>query len=289
MGFGLLKASPKTKTHQAQERGWEGFSQEGRADNDSSDEKKQAHLGCLLLKFSQRPCCSELWKGTNDYYEKQNSLLYKSYPEELGCLQHLDNSQAGVNSSTAWRNDQVYNLWSIHRASMPRYKIAPQEQRCLGSSGGSNQRKKIAHLQSPPLGRPLLRPAVPPQGRLTWGKHLGSSAWSSQLSQSQPLPPPPSSLISNSTVLIHLYWQDPPRSKKQKHNSHQLKPKMSSLTQWKEQLTQEKMLLNQRKECKFKLLHDSVSVGQAFIRRELLLWAYKNHTCPLLHSVTSHR
>ena len=78
-------------------------------------------VSCLfLLKFSQRPRYSELWEETNDYYEKQNNLLYKSSPGELGCLQHLEHGQAGVNSSTARRSDQVYNLQSVHRASVPR-------------------------------------------------------------------------------------------------------------------------------------------------------------------------
>lgn len=50
-------------------------------------------------------------------------------------------------------------------------------------SGGLYKGEMIAHLQSHPLGKSQLQPAVQPQEVLTRGKHLGPSAWPNRLSQ----------------------------------------------------------------------------------------------------------
>ena len=81
-GIRIVQSFTLTRKSTSHIREWEGLSQWARADNASSDKKKQAHLGVshsFLLKFPQRPCCSGLWKGTNDFFEKQN-IFYKSFP-----------------------------------------------------------------------------------------------------------------------------------------------------------------------------------------------------------------
>lgn len=50
-------------------------------------------------------------------------------------------------------------------------------------SGGFYKGEMIADLQSRPLGKSRLQPAVQPQEVLTRGKHLGPSAWPDQLGQ----------------------------------------------------------------------------------------------------------
>ena len=154
-------------------RAWGGLSQWARADNASSDKKKQAHLGVsrsFLLKFPQRPCCSGLWKGTNDFFEKQN-IFYKSFPEGLGCLQHLENSQVGVNSSTAWRSDQVYNVWAGSRASVP--NISPRVALAgeIPLRGDFIRRGRWLLIDNHVhLGESQLPTAVQAQEDLSWGK-----------------------------------------------------------------------------------------------------------------------
>lgn len=266
-GFRLLKASQRTDMHQPGDRGWEGPSQQTVIQVTRSRPSWSVFCS-FLLKFSQRPCCSGLWKKINDYYEKQNIPLYKSFPEGSGCLQYLEDGQGSVNSSTAWRSVQVYNPWSVHRASVPNSSprgAVPGE--LLGDSTREDDCSSTVTSTWESLCFNQLC-------NLTWGKCCGPSAWRNQLSQrGNHHPRLPSSLIFSLVVLTHLYQQDPPRSKKQKFSSHQLKPKTNLLTQWKEALIQEKKTLNQRKKYKLNLLHHSVRVGWALPRRGLLIWA----------------
>lgn len=141
-------------------------------------------VSCLfLLKFFQRSCCPGLWKGTNDYYEKQN-ILYESFPKGLGCLPHLEDGQASINSSATWRSGQVYGLGSVQRAGMLSSTpwAAPPE----SSSGGGVLwvRGRWSLLYGCfHLGESLLPLAVQPQEGVTWGRPLRSAARHNQLSQ----------------------------------------------------------------------------------------------------------
>lgn len=85
----------------------------------------------------------------------------------------------GVNSSTAWRSDQVYNLWAGSRASVP--NISPRVAlvgRDPTSGGFYKEGKMTAHRQSCPFGRISASPSCAssgrPQLRKTWGLQLGA-------------------------------------------------------------------------------------------------------------------
>ena len=151
---------------------------------------------------------------------RNKTFFYKSFPEGSGCLQHLENGQVEVSSSTAWRSDQVYNLWAESRVSVP--NISPRVAlvgRDPTSGGFYKEGKMTAHRQSGPFGRISASPSCAssgrPQLRKTWGLQLGApvkpKGWQ--------LPLFPASLIFSGVVPTHLYWQDPPRTKTQKDDS----------------------------------------------------------------------
>lgn len=228
----------------------------------------------FLLKFSQRPCCSGLCKRTNDYYEKQNILLYKSFPEGLECLWHLETSQASVNSSTAWRSDQVYNLWSIRWASMP--DSSPRVALPGKLFGGVYKGQMIPRLQSPLWGRIPALTSCATSGNLpqkdVWGLHLGV-----QLTQEvTAIHPALSSLISGSRSWCLLIWVDKTLIAARNRNTAPISIGQIQIY-WlneRKELTREKKTLNQTREYKPKLLPHGVSAQWAFLwRRRLLFWA----------------
>lgn len=244
-----------------------------RAANGSSNKKKQAHLGVacsFLLKFPQRPCCSGLWKGTSDFFEKQN-IFHKSFPEGLGCLQHLENSQVGVNSSTAWRSDQVYNLWAGSRASMP--NISPR----VALAGEIPLRGDFIRR-----GRWLLihnHVHLCKLRKASAEEDMGSSAWGTSKAKEGSCP---LFLLASSSaarcllICTHFKTLPGPRHRRTTHVSmgqRQVYPLKE------EELNQPRETLSQRGTCKHKLWHHrSGSVGCAFLRRRRMLflfWACK--------------
>lgn len=87
--------------------------QQARADKDSSDMKKQSvSPACFCGNVPKDHAAEDCEKGPMTTLRNTN-ILDKRFPEGLRCLQHLEKGQGGVNSSTAWRSDQVYNsVWT---------------------------------------------------------------------------------------------------------------------------------------------------------------------------------